>query len=116
MKTEPSVSTPSTSHRKSLTRRSARSSSGRRRARADPAPGGFGCWGLFRGIGANGSKDLQQAFEEFGHIAQRDHVGTIAQGLVRFGMGFDKNTIGAGHQGAPRQHRRELALTARTIS
>src|SRR5438309_802249 len=94
--TVPSVSTPSTSHTNSLTR-------------ASRAASGFS-------ISAAGSVELDEFGQQFRHLRERNHVRPIAQGAIWFGMRLYENAIGAGYNGAARQHRSELALAARLVS
>src|SRR6266446_2349388 len=89
--TVPSVSTPSTSHTRSLTRAS--------RAASDFS------------ILAVRSVELDKFGEQLRHLGKGNHVGAIAQGSVGIRVRFNEDSIGAGRNRAARQHRSEFALS-----
>src|ERR1019366_10388360 len=117
--TDPSVRTPSTSHRNNRTRFSAVSrAADPERPRADLRP-----WALelrfsasVRGILLNSGIHLQQAFEQYGHFGQWDHVRPVTQGPVRVWVRLEADPIGARRQRASGEHGRELALAARAVA
>jgi len=59
---------------------------------------------------------FDQTGQQRGHVAQRNHIGTVAQGAVRVWMRLDEQAVRARRHRASRQHRSELPLAARTIT
>ena len=53
----------------------------------------------------DGLPDAQAAFHQAGQVVEGDHVGTVAQGLVRPGMRLQKDAVAAAGDRRPRQVR-----------
>src|SRR5262245_58978866 len=98
MRIVPSVSTPSTSHNKSLTRA--------RLANSE----------LFARISAVDGAESDEVREQVCHVSQRDHIRAVAERAIWIRVRFDEEAVRARNHGATRQHRRKLALAGRFVA
>src|SRR5437764_1631967 len=63
-------------------------------------------------ISADSRINLEKAREEMRDFIERNHIRSVAQGVLWFGMRFEEDAISACGQGSTREHRSELTLAA----